>query len=204
MNILTGKSHDGRYGRCRMDGKRGLALTVKYMSTPGLTSRKHKFVEIQILPRNSSGEQKEKKPEKTLGNLPSFPWASSPPTWQAHRETQRALRLSNRFCLGMPWRDNGFPNLWPWDNQTLLELELLCLKLSKFKDFFSDLKDIINYQNFPLNGPPFTIYSYCSEKSSFWHFLNSECLILETHKKHCVFWKFTILQSCRIVKSCYS
>lgn len=56
-----------------MDGKRGLALTVKYVSTPGLNGGKHTFVEIQILPRNGSGEQKEKKPEKTLGNLPPFP-----------------------------------------------------------------------------------------------------------------------------------
>lgn len=138
MNTQTGKSHDQRYGRYGTGGKRGLALTAKYAWVPRLTCGIHKFPAIQILPRNSWGEQKEKKSENTLGNLPNFLWAHSPPTWQAHRETQLAsLWLSNSLSLGMPWRDNDFPNLWPWDDQTVLELELLlCPKISKFKGFF--------------------------------------------------------------------
>lgn len=180
MNTQTGKSHDGRYASCGMGGKRGLALTAKYVWIPRLTCGICKIKEIQIFPRNSWAEKKkEKKPEKAIGNLPNFLWAHSPSTWQAHRETQLASWwLSNSLSLGMLWRDNGFPNLWPWDDQTVSELELLlCPKMSSFKDFLLTQKT--NCQTFLLNGLPFTIYSYCSEKSSFWHFLNSECLTLK-------------------------
>lgn len=137
MNTQTGKSHDGRYGTAGTAGERGLPFTANYVSAPRLTCGTYKFGKIQILPRNNQGEQKEKKPEKLLGNLPNFFWAHSPPTWQTHKETQPASLWLFSLSLGMPWRDNGFPNLWPWDDQTVLELELLLYpKISDFKNIF--------------------------------------------------------------------
>lgn len=121
MNTQTGKCNDERYGRCRMSGKRGLALTVKYARMPRLTCGIHKFREIQILSRNSKGEQKEKKPEKILGNLPNFLWAHSPLTWQAHREIQLAS-----CWLSKSFPRNALKREWLSQSVSMRSIGLFC------------------------------------------------------------------------------
>lgn len=178
-NTQTGKSHDGRYGSCGMGGRRGLALTTKYVWVSRLTCGIFKFKEIQILPWNSWAKKKKKRNQR--------------------RRLETCL-ISSEHTVHPLGELTGKPNLHHGDSQTVFLWEwleetmvfLICghemtrlfqswnssfvQKFKNFKDFLLTQKT--NCQTLLLNGLPFTTYSYCSEKS-FWHFLNSECLTLK-------------------------
>lgn len=164
-----------------------------------LNSKKYKYFPETV----EQKKKKKKKPEKTLGNLPNFLWAHSPSTWWAHRETQLASWwLSNSLSLGMTWRDNGFPNLWPWDDQTVSELELLlCPEIQKLQGLSSDPEDQLPNSSIKWSTLHHLLLLF---RKIFLAFSKFGMLNFETCRKHCVFWKSAILQSCRIVKRCYS
>lgn len=156
------------HGRCRMGGKRGLALTAKYVWVPRLSveyinAAKHKYF---------------------------------PETAEVHKKRRNQRRLletcliSSEHTVHMLGKLTGKPNLHPCDSQavslwewgTLSPWETMVFPICshemtrlfwiripslsknfKIQGHFSDSEHIFSYQDLTLNGPSFTTHSSCSE-----------------------------------------
>lgn len=122
-----------------------------------------------------------KKSEKILGNLPHFLWAHSPTMQQVHMESQFASsQFSNSLSPRMLWRDDVTTNLQLWNDQHILELELLFCPSFKIQGFALTHKNTSSViKMFCRIDQPLHQLLKCSRKSLSWHLLNSEYFTLK-------------------------